>query len=782
MNTYREADNNRKNEVIDFLTQSVQQLRKQGNDAEADGLEKLCRNVKDNLFSIVVVGEFSAGKSTFLNAMMHKKILPSFSGETTATVNFLRDISCAPNGEAGVVYYREPEGKTEVLPDLRPETIEKVVSVRGNQGDKTVASTIDHVDLFLDSAFLKDGVMLVDSPGLNGLAEHHKEITEEQIRKSHASIFLFSADHPGSRSEFDFLRELKTQNNNVFFVLNKIDRIKESEGETPESVVATLNENYRSQFPEDRELPHIWPLSAGMALEARDPEMTGQEQLSEEQCSELEQSSRIGAFEDRLWKYLTQGERRHAQLCTPVETTLKMLKAETTRLEEEVRLLDKQTGTEELLQKQTEIQAAVDALQKERERTSRDLRKKISKSRCNLQESAEAKCTRLNEQVNRKLEQQETLTELRDYSDRLGSMLQSSYQKISEQLDEELKQELVRLINEEYQEYSVALDERLGESESTASIRIDPKEFNVSDFSTGIDLEKFEKESEKLKARIAVLEQQRNEAEEASVTERKKERELKACQERLNSLQESREHYELNFVVPEVTTREVQYYDREGRGGLFGAVAYLLVGKKIVSKSETKTDTTAHDMAAEEKNKTLNALDQKIEEEKKNVTAAKKTLQEDSELLTKRAERFEQEREEEIRKYNAMQQDMEEKLSEAQHRKMRRLRMEIADNMENTSEEILREIRKFLWEQEKAYVQMIQDIVTVNINDVLEKKQKDLLAVQQAIKGEARERDEKRTAAQENLKATQELIKKGVDISAELEDSLNDHIEQEDAK
>lgn len=111
MNTYREADNNRKNEVIDFLTQSVQQLRKQSNDAEADGLEKLCRNVKDNLFSIVVVGEFSAGKSTFLNAMMHKKILPSFSGETTATVNFLRDISCAPDGEAGVVYYREPEGK-----------------------------------------------------------------------------------------------------------------------------------------------------------------------------------------------------------------------------------------------------------------------------------------------------------------------------------------------------------------------------------------------------------------------------------------------------------------------------------------------------------------------------------------------------------------------------------------------------------------------------------------------------------------------------------------------
>ena len=780
MNTYREADNKRKNEVIDFLVQSVQQLRKQGNDAEADGLEKLCGNVRDDLFSIVVVGEFSAGKSTFLNAMMHKKILPSFSGETTATVNFLRDASCAPNGEAGIVYYRKPEGKTEVLPDLKPETIEKVVSVRGNQGDKTVASTIDHVVLFLDSAFLKDGVMLVDSPGLNGIAEHHKEITEEQIRKSHACIFLFNADHPGSRTDFDFLRELKNRNNNVLFVLNKIDRIKASEGETPESVVATLNESYHSQFPEDHELPHIWPLSAGMALEARDPEMTRQEPLSEEQRNELEQHSRIGAFEDRLWKYLTQGERRHAQLCTPMETTLKMLKAETTRLEDAVKLLDEQTGAEELLQKQAEIQAAVDALQKEREHASRDLRKKISASRRHLQESAEAKCIKLSEQVNKKLEQQETLPEIKAYSNQLGTMLQRNYKKISSELDEELKQELVQLISEEYQDYIAALEERFGENENTAAIHIEPKEFSASDFSTGIDLEKFEQESERLKAHIEQLEQQRNKAEEASVIEKKKERELREAQKKLDSLQESRDRFELNFIVPEVMTREVQSYDREWRGGLFGVVATILAGKKIVPTTETKTDATAHDKAVEEKNKALSALDQNIEAEKKNVSAAKETLGEDGELLTKRVERLEQERKEEIRKYNVMQQDMEEKMSEAQHTKMRKLRMEIADNIEETSDEVLGRIKKFLQEQEKAYVQMIQDTVTVNINDALEKKQKDLLAVQQAMDGEARARDEKRIAALENLNATKALIQKGVELSMELERSLDDHIEQED--
>ena len=73
------------------------------------------------MFSIVTVGEFSAGKSTFLNALMHKAVLPSFSTETTATVNFLRHKDMAEPGQAGVVYYREPEPRKQVLTELNKD-------------------------------------------------------------------------------------------------------------------------------------------------------------------------------------------------------------------------------------------------------------------------------------------------------------------------------------------------------------------------------------------------------------------------------------------------------------------------------------------------------------------------------------------------------------------------------------------------------------------------------------------------------------------------------------
>ena len=64
--------------------------------------------------------------------------------------------------------------------------------------------------MYLDSDYLKDGVTLVDSPGLNGTREDLSTITEQQILKSHASIFVFDGSQPGSKTEFQILSELKS--------------------------------------------------------------------------------------------------------------------------------------------------------------------------------------------------------------------------------------------------------------------------------------------------------------------------------------------------------------------------------------------------------------------------------------------------------------------------------------------------------------------------------------------------------------------------------------------
>lgn len=269
-NLYKQNYDQLKSCVLDYLEQSGQQLRNWGKEDRAEDLEKLRKQVSEDLFSIVLVGEFSKGKSTFLNALMHKRILPSFIAETTATVVFLRHADQAPDGISGRVFYNN--GTTRDLFDLGRDTIEKVVSTRGEKDGIKIAAAVDHVDLYLESAFLKNGVMLVDSPGLNGIQEGHRQLTERQIQASHACVFMFSAEQPGSLSEFETIRQLRQNSNNIFFVLNKISKINHAEGDTVESVTESIVRNYRSQFPEAIDIPKIWPIDSYDALIARDPE------------------------------------------------------------------------------------------------------------------------------------------------------------------------------------------------------------------------------------------------------------------------------------------------------------------------------------------------------------------------------------------------------------------------------------------------------------------------------------------------------------------------------
>ena len=133
--------------MLSLLDQTKRFYEEEHMDDRANVFSDLHRKLEEGGFSIVVVGEFSTGKSTLLNALMGKKLLPSFTNETTATVNFLRHKDQAPNGEAGIVYYND--GHTVSLPDDNLETIAKYVSTKGNN----VAANVQHLDLFMDSDF-----------------------------------------------------------------------------------------------------------------------------------------------------------------------------------------------------------------------------------------------------------------------------------------------------------------------------------------------------------------------------------------------------------------------------------------------------------------------------------------------------------------------------------------------------------------------------------------------------------------------------------------------------
>lgn len=787
-NEYKIEYIQRKNDVMDFLNQSIQVMEALEKKDEADNLRVFYNNVEKNVFSIVVVGEFSAGKSTFLNAMMHKKALPTFSTETTATVNFLRHVTCAPNGEAGIVYYREPKGSTEVLKSLDPATIERVVSTRGDKENDRVATRVDHVDLFFDSDFLTDGVTLVDSPGLNGTADHHREITEEQICRSSACIFLFNAEQPGSKSNFDFLRELKSRNSNIFFVLNKINTIKTAEGETVEGIVNHIARIYHEQFPEETQIPHIWPISANEALTARDLniksilDIWGNERSIDtpEERERLEKKSRMKNFEDHLWNYLTNGARARDQLLSPLGSTLKALSAQKEGLKTQIEMLEQESGSEELEQQKEILEGKIAELQTRRMEASRQLKGQMRETLNDLQNQAKTECGQLQEKIKGELKRKGSPEDLQQYSTKLGDKLQREYGRIAAELDEQLRRELLDMVYTEFMDHAEELAEKLDGAGSPVKLGIDPKNFQIESISSGLDLGEFDKKCEALEKRVEELQEKSEQLKDDFIAARANERDLQEAQKWLKQLKENREEFKAAFKIPEVNkTKKTEMVDR-GRNGIFGKIANVFVGGRREQVETEETDSAAHDAAIKDRNEILNDKDKVIREAEAAVNEAKARVHETrSEVLDGRQQREAIRLEEALRKLEETRENQAKEIKEASSRTLDRLQDELLGKVEDCSYNVVSMVKSYLWERQKSYIQMVQDLVNISLNEELSKKKSELEKLIQTIQSKSEEREKALNDAKINLEKTKKLMDQGALLQVQLESGESAKIDME---
>ena len=787
-NEYKIEYIQRKNDVMDFLNQSIQVMEALEKKDEADNLRVFYNNVEKNVFSIVVVGEFSAGKSTFLNAMMHKKALPTFSTETTATVNFLRHVTCAPNGEAGIVYYREPKGSTEVLKSLDPATIERVVSTRGDKENDRVATRVDHVDLFFDSDFLTDGVTLVDSPGLNGTADHHREITEEQICRSSACIFLFNAEQPGSKSNFDFLRELKSRNSNIFFVLNKINTIKTAEGETVEGIVNHIARIYHEQFPEETQIPHIWPISANEALTARDLniksilDIWGNERSIDtpEERERLEKKSRMKNFEDHLWNYLTNGARARDQLLSPLGSTLKALSAQKEGLKTQIEMLEQESGSEELEQQKEILEGKIAELQTRRMEASRQLKGQMRETLNDLQNQAKTECGQLQEKIKGELKRKGSPEDLQQYSTKLGDKLQREYGRIAAELDEQLRRELLDMVYTEFMDHAEELAEKLDGADSPVKLGIDPKNFQIESISRGLDLGEFDKKCEALEKRVEELQEKSEQLKDDFIAARANERDLQEAQKWLKQLQENREEFKAAFKIPEVNKTKKTEMEERGRNGIFGKIANVFVGGRLEQVEKEETDSAAHDAAIKDRDEILNDKDKVIREAEAAVNEAKARVHETrSEVLDARQQREAIRLEEALRKLEETRENQAKEIKEASSRTLNRLQDELLGKVEDCSYYVVSMVKSYLGERQKSYIQMVQDLVNISLNEELSKKKSELEKLIQTIQSKGEEREKALNDAKINLEKTKKLMDQGALLQVQLESGESAKIDME---
>ncbi|MCT7574459.1 dynamin family protein [Aliarcobacter butzleri] len=210
------------------------------------------------LFKVLCLGEFNAGKSTFLNNFFIKEdILPTGGVPTTAKITTIK------YGEEKELITVDENGKQNIHKDNLHDVLKSVVSVKGEDLNK-----VNEVILTMPSDILKDGVVIIDTAGLNDSVKERSLITVDYVEQADAVIFLLRAGQPWSKSEKEFLEEKifsKKNLDKVFFVVNLWDTVKEEEKkEVLEYLKDEIGKSLQKNSSNDRNIKdiEIFPISA----------------------------------------------------------------------------------------------------------------------------------------------------------------------------------------------------------------------------------------------------------------------------------------------------------------------------------------------------------------------------------------------------------------------------------------------------------------------------------------------------------------------------------------
>ena len=230
----------------------IERLSRCARDETARSLVSLKEKLDEEVFNLVILGQFKRGKSTFINALLGESILPTAIVPLTSVVTILRygaEIKI-------VVRYLDDRQDQVTLADL-PDFITERGNPRNRKGVKEVT-------VFYPSDYLKGGVRIIDTPGVGSVYRHNTDVAYNTLPYVDAGIFIVSADPPLSESEHQFLKDIRGFVDKLFFALNKIDQVSDEDRRESLEFTARILEQVLGVGA-----VKIFPLSARWALEAK---------------------------------------------------------------------------------------------------------------------------------------------------------------------------------------------------------------------------------------------------------------------------------------------------------------------------------------------------------------------------------------------------------------------------------------------------------------------------------------------------------------------------------
>ncbi|GJD18859.1 unknown protein [Rivularia sp. IAM M-261] len=193
---------------------------------DIDDIRVASNNLRTGVFRLMVLGDMKRGKSTFLNALIGERILPSDVNPCTAILTVLR------YGAEKKVTVHFDDGKPPQTMDFDTfkvkYTIDPAEAKKLEQDNKQAFPGVTHAIVEYPLPLLEKGIEIVDSPGLND-TEARNELSLGYINNCHAILFVLRASQPCTLGERRYLENyIKNRGLSVFFLINAWDQVKEA--------------------------------------------------------------------------------------------------------------------------------------------------------------------------------------------------------------------------------------------------------------------------------------------------------------------------------------------------------------------------------------------------------------------------------------------------------------------------------------------------------------------------------------------------------------------------
>jgi predicted GTPase len=275
-------------------------LEQRGNKQRAAQCQELMVKLAEDRFTLAVLGQFARGKSSLMNAVIGRDLLPTGMLPLTSMITALR---FGPKERLVI----EREGTP--FPDVVPiSQLEDYVTERGNSGNRKRVKT---ARLEAPLPVLRRGLEFVDTPGIGSAISANTAITYAFLPACDAVLFVTSVDTPLTSVELKFLDAVRQHVGKIFFVVNKTDLLAERERrEVLDFVVRTVRERLGAEDT------RVFPLSCRLGLAAkRDGDASAYDR------------SGLKSLEDALSRFLSE-EKTATFLAAIVDKATRLLLAE----------------------------------------------------------------------------------------------------------------------------------------------------------------------------------------------------------------------------------------------------------------------------------------------------------------------------------------------------------------------------------------------------------------------------------------------------------------------